>query len=143
MPPTSCSRTRTRPWPIRYWASRRWTHCNRCRSSISTGNDRRPRIRRGNTGSRRPASRGRRPGASCVIRTRVTLQAAVAGQGIALLSLALVADDLAAGHLVRPFGPAIAGRTYHLVMRTDPQPGAAARAVADWLREESGMAARP
>jgi LysR family glycine cleavage system transcriptional activator len=71
------------------------------------------------------------------------IQAAVAGQGVALLSLALVADDIAAGHLVRPFGPAIAGHTYHLVMRPDPQPGAAVRAVADWLREESGMAARP
>jgi LysR family glycine cleavage system transcriptional activator len=68
------------------------------------------------------------------------IQAAVAGQGVALLSLALVADDIAAGHLVRPFGPAIAGHTYHLVMRPDLEPGAATRAVADWLREESGMA---
>jgi LysR family glycine cleavage system transcriptional activator len=71
------------------------------------------------------------------------IQAAVAGQGIALLSLALVAEDIAAGYLTQPFGPAIAGHTYHLVMRADPPPGAAARAVADWLRRESGMASAP
>jgi LysR family glycine cleavage system transcriptional activator len=65
------------------------------------------------------------------------IQAAVAGQGVALLSLALVADELAAGYLVQPFGPAIAGYTYHLAMRAEPPPGAAALAVADWLRRES------
>lgn len=65
------------------------------------------------------------------------IQAAVAGQGVALLSLALVAEELAAGYLVQPFGPAIPGYAYHLVMRADPPPGAAVRAVADWLRQES------
>jgi LysR family glycine cleavage system transcriptional activator len=68
------------------------------------------------------------------------IQAAVAGQGVALLSLALVADELAQGYLVQPFGPALAGHTYHLAMRTTPPPGAAARTVADWLRREAGMA---
>ncbi|WP_075795446.1 LysR substrate-binding domain-containing protein [Massilia putida] len=65
------------------------------------------------------------------------IQAAVAGQGVALLSLALVAEEIAAGYLVQPFGPAIPGYTYHLVMRADPQPSAAVLAVADWLRHES------
>lgn len=65
------------------------------------------------------------------------IQAAVAGQGIALLSLALVADEIAAGYLVQPFGPAIPGYTYHLVMRADPALGPAARAVAHWLRDEA------
>jgi LysR family glycine cleavage system transcriptional activator len=65
------------------------------------------------------------------------IQAAVAGQGIALLSLALVAEELAAGYLVQPFGPAIPGYTYHLVMRSDPAPGTAAHAVAGWLRSEA------
>jgi LysR family glycine cleavage system transcriptional activator len=65
------------------------------------------------------------------------IQAAVAGQGVALLSLALVAEEIAAGYLVQPFGPAIPGYTYHLAMRADPPPGAAALAVADWLRRES------
>jgi LysR family glycine cleavage system transcriptional activator len=65
------------------------------------------------------------------------IQAAVAGQGVALLSLALVAEEIAAGYLVQPFGPAIPGYTYHLAMRAEPPPGAAALAVADWLRRES------
>jgi LysR family glycine cleavage system transcriptional activator len=65
------------------------------------------------------------------------IQAAVAGQGVALLSLALVAGEIAAGYLVQPFGPAIAGYTYHLAMRADPPPGAAALAVTDWLRREA------
>jgi LysR family glycine cleavage system transcriptional activator len=34
----------------------------------------------------------------------MALQAAAAGQGVALASSALLADDLATGHLVRPFG---------------------------------------
>jgi len=64
------------------------------------------------------------------------IQAAVAGQGIALLSLDLVADELTAGALVQPFGPIIPGHTYHLVMRADPGPSASVRAAADWLRSE-------
>lgn len=65
------------------------------------------------------------------------IQAAVAGQGVALLSLALVAEEIAAGYLVQAFGPAIPGYTYHLAMRADPPPDPAALAVADWLRRES------
>jgi LysR family transcriptional regulator, glycine cleavage system transcriptional activator len=65
------------------------------------------------------------------------IQAAVAGQGVALLSLALVADEIAAGYLAQPFGPALPGYTYHMAMRADPPPGTAAQAVADWLRRES------
>jgi LysR family transcriptional regulator, glycine cleavage system transcriptional activator len=64
------------------------------------------------------------------------IQAAVAGQGIALLSLALVAEELAAGYLVRPFGPAIAGYTYHLLTRADKPASAWVQSVVDWLREE-------
>jgi LysR family transcriptional regulator, glycine cleavage system transcriptional activator len=36
--------------------------------------------------------------------SHMTLQAAAAGQGVALASSALIADDLATGRLVRPFG---------------------------------------
>ncbi len=67
------------------------------------------------------------------------IQAAVAGQGIALLSLALVADEIAAGHLVQPFGPAIAGHTYHLAMRADQSPSVGVLATANWLRSEARM----
>ena len=65
------------------------------------------------------------------------IQAAVAGQGIALLSLALLSDELSAGQLVQPFGPVMAGHTYHLVRRSDRKPSAAAITVMDWLRGET------
>lgn len=64
------------------------------------------------------------------------IQAALAGQGVALLSLALVADDLAAGRLVRPFGPEIPGHTYHLVTGDGRVPDAPVLAATDWLRAE-------
>lgn len=66
------------------------------------------------------------------------IQATVAGQGVALLSLALVREELSAGHLVQPFGPSIAGHTYHLVMPEDGTRDPAAAAVAAWLRAEAG-----
>ncbi|MFY0476348.1 LysR substrate-binding domain-containing protein [Achromobacter marplatensis] len=62
------------------------------------------------------------------------IQAAVAGHGIALVSLALIADELEAGHLVQPFGPAIEGHTYHLARHADRPPSAPVQAVAQWLR---------
>ncbi len=65
------------------------------------------------------------------------IQAAVAGQGIALLSLALLRDELAAGQLVQPFGPIIPGHTYHLVRRADRAPHTAIEMVMDWLRTEA------
>ncbi|WP_245474968.1 LysR substrate-binding domain-containing protein [Bradyrhizobium sp. Leo121] len=64
------------------------------------------------------------------------IQAAVAGQGIALLSLALVADELAAGHLVQPFGPKVDGFTYHLVTSEDRAKNPRVQAAAEWLRLE-------
>lgn len=64
------------------------------------------------------------------------IQAAVAGQGIALLSLALVADELAAGHLIQPFGPSITGYTYHLLTPAGKEPSVWVQDVADWLRGE-------
>lgn len=65
------------------------------------------------------------------------IQAAVAGHGIALVSLALIADDLEAGHLVQPFGPAIDGHIYHLAMHAGRRPSAAVQAVAHWLRTQA------
>lgn len=62
------------------------------------------------------------------------IQAAVAGHGIALVSLALIADELAAGHLNQPFGPVIEGHTYHVARHAGRTPTSAAVAVADWLR---------
>jgi LysR family glycine cleavage system transcriptional activator len=65
------------------------------------------------------------------------IQAAVAGQGIALLSLALLRDELSAGHLVQPFGPVIPGHSYHLVRRSDRAPDTATIATIDWMRAEA------
>lgn len=70
------------------------------------------------------------------------IQAAVAGQGIALLSLALVAEEIAAGHLVQLFGPVMEGHIYHLVMRTDRSQSAGVCATANWLRAEVAGGAR-
>lgn len=67
------------------------------------------------------------------------IQAALAGQGIALLSLALVADDIAVGRLTQPFGPSIPGHTYHLVRSADPLPGPHVDSALAWLR---GLAKR-
>ncbi|TRW14477.1 LysR substrate-binding domain-containing protein [Glacieibacterium frigidum] len=64
------------------------------------------------------------------------IQAAVAGQGIALVSLALVRDELAAGQLVQPFGPSIAGFRHHMLTR-EGEANAAVNAAARWLLSEA------
>lgn len=64
------------------------------------------------------------------------IQAAVAGHGIALVSQALIADELAAGHLVRPFGPSIDGHTYHLAVSNERAPSGSAEAVMTWLQSQ-------
>jgi LysR family transcriptional regulator, glycine cleavage system transcriptional activator len=43
------------------------------------------------------------------------IQAAIAGQGIALLSDVLTADELASGALVQPFGPILDAHSYWVV----------------------------
>jgi len=62
------------------------------------------------------------------------IQAAIAGQGLALLSLVLAAEDLASGALVQPFGPVLDAHPYWVV-----HPRHLARAedvgkLVDWLR---------
>jgi len=63
------------------------------------------------------------------------IQAAVAGQGILLASLALVNDELAAGQLVQSIGPSIEGFRYHLLTRNG-ESNAAVEAVSGWLLSE-------
>lgn len=70
------------------------------------------------------------------------IQAAVAGHGIALVSLALVDEELKAGHLVRPFGPEIDGHTYRLAMSGERTPSGPVTAVADWLCAQAESAGR-
>ncbi|MGY4397407.1 LysR family glycine cleavage system transcriptional activator [Sphingomonas sp. UYAg733] len=67
------------------------------------------------------------------------IQSAVAGQGIALTSLILVADEIAAGRLVQPFGPLLPGHRHHLLMLKE-RPSPAVVAVAEWLRSETRAA---
>jgi LysR family transcriptional regulator, glycine cleavage system transcriptional activator len=59
--------------------------------------------------------------------------AAIDGQGVALMSRHLIADELERGRLVQPFGPTLEGKPFHLVYpearRNDP----AIRAVRDWV----------
>ena len=43
------------------------------------------------------------------------ISAALAGQGVGLMSLSLVADELRAGSLVQPFGPTLPALPFHLV----------------------------
>ena len=64
------------------------------------------------------------------------IQAAVAGQGVALVSLALAKAELAAGQLIQPLGPSIPGFRHHLLTRGD-ETDAAVAAVAGWLLSEA------
>lgn len=65
------------------------------------------------------------------------IQAAVAGQGIALVSQALVAEELASGHLHQPFGPGIAGHTYSLAITPERELSPSAHAVVAWLKGQA------
>ena len=67
------------------------------------------------------------------------IQAAVAGKGVALVSLPLVKNELEAGQLVQPFGPAIPGFRHHL-LRHEGETNAATTAVARWLLSEAAAA---
>ncbi len=64
------------------------------------------------------------------------IQAAVAGTGVALHSLLLVAEELATGTLVVPFGPEIEGFALHLVHGKDRPVTEPIAAVKDWLRAQ-------
>lgn len=65
------------------------------------------------------------------------IQAAIAGQGVALLSLTLVAEELRAKLLAVPFGPVMSGPTYHLVHPRARPLTPAARTVKEWILEEA------
>ena len=66
------------------------------------------------------------------------IQAAIAGGGVALGRSVLVAGDLAAGRLVRPFGAALAyPLAYYIVHKDGQAPSAAAQALIAWLQAEA------
>lgn len=62
------------------------------------------------------------------------IQAAIAGQGVALLGLPLVAAELASGALVQPFGPVLPGDGFHLVTQPERAQQPEIVALRDWLR---------
>lgn len=67
------------------------------------------------------------------------IQAAISGQGIALLSLVLVAEELASGLLVQPFGPTLEGHGYYLITQARDETPPAVRAAVDWLKSEASL----
>jgi LysR family glycine cleavage system transcriptional activator len=64
------------------------------------------------------------------------IQAAIAGQGVALLSLALVAAELASGALVQPFGPSLAGLRYDLVYPSEAESRPPVAVLRGWVMTE-------
>lgn len=71
------------------------------------------------------------------------IRAAVAGRGVALASLALVAPELESGALIQPFGPALGGPGYCLVHPPGADDRAAVAVLRDWLVAEfAGETAR-
>lgn len=63
-------------------------------------------------------------------------QAAIAGQGIALVSLVLVADALASGLLIQPFAPVLRGATYHFVCAPELAARPDVVALRTWFQEQ-------
>jgi LysR family glycine cleavage system transcriptional activator len=64
------------------------------------------------------------------------IQAAIAGQGMALLSLALVAAEIASGALIQPFGPVLEGLRYDLVYPSGAETRPPVAVLRDWVMTE-------
>lgn len=64
------------------------------------------------------------------------IQAAIAGQGVALLSLPLLAAELASGALIEPFGPRIKGWRYDFVYPAGAEKRPAIEALRSWVLTE-------
>lgn len=62
-----------------------------------------------------------------------TISAALAGQGVALMSLGLVADELRAGSLRCPFGPVLEAEPFHFVYRDDARDDPWLATLRDWI----------
>jgi LysR family glycine cleavage system transcriptional activator len=74
---------------------------------------------------------------------QLLIDAAVAGQGVALLSDLLVEHALADGRLVRPFDVVVKSKlTYHLVGRPDDVEEPRIRAFRAWIRTEAARWSR-
>ena len=70
----------------------------------------------------------------------MAVQAALDGQGVALIGDILVADDLAAGRLVRPFDPSLSTPltfSHYLLSAKDGEEQPKVAAFRDWLLEQA------
>ena len=63
----------------------------------------------------------------------LAVQAAIAGHGVAIVSLVFVADALAAGLLVAPFAPVLCGETYHFACAPELESRPDMVALRDWF----------
>jgi LysR family glycine cleavage system transcriptional activator len=61
---------------------------------------------------------------------------AIAGHGVALLSLALVSAELASGALVQPFGPVLDGLGYDLVYPVGSEARPAVAVLSNWVMSD-------
>ncbi len=72
--------------------------------------------------------------------TSLAVQAAIDGHGVALGESTLVADDLAAGRLVKPFALSLkspAQFAYHLITRRDTSDRPMTKAFREWIIAEA------
>lgn len=63
------------------------------------------------------------------------VQAAIAGKGVVLLSPLVLADEIARGLLVQPFGPSLPGLAFHFVHPGDPRRSDDMAALRAWLAD--------
>jgi len=78
-----------------------------------------------------------------ILETGLAIDAALAGQGIALADEALIADDLASGRLVKLCDIALADGAYYLLSLAGAQRRRPLAAFRDWLLAETASLRRP
>ncbi|MFG6177869.1 LysR substrate-binding domain-containing protein [Halomonas sp. THAF12] len=66
------------------------------------------------------------------------ISAAIGGQGVALMSRQLIADELMEGRLVQPFGPELEGKPFHLAYSQGRRDDPTIRAIRDWILRVPG-----
>ncbi|WP_253075254.1 LysR substrate-binding domain-containing protein [Bradyrhizobium sp. 138] len=62
------------------------------------------------------------------------IEAVIAGQGVGVFSDVLVANDLAAGRLVKVFKLSLPGYGFHVVSKPNHPRARTIRAFSEWLR---------
>lgn len=83
--------------------------------------------------------KGRLAKGPCFDSTRVTIEAAINGLGVAIGSPTLFAEEIARGRLFQPFPMVLPnGRAYWLVRPEGRRLGGAAAAFQDWILKETG-----